>query len=98
MDEDLAPVVHRGSFAGNRDALRQVLTESQSVGKITQSVEPDVADDLVAPGFHNDGKRAGSFHFVGALLDLVSVDLAILRIPGGKGTYADTRLSGQVAA
>jgi hypothetical protein len=75
-----------------------VLTESQSVGKITQSVEPDVADDLVAPGFHNDGKRAGSFHLVSALLVLVSEDVVILRIPGWKGTYADTRLSGQAAA
>jgi len=98
MDEDLAPVVHRGSFAGNRDALRQVLTESQSVGKITKSVEPDVADDLVAPGFHNDGSRAGSFHLVSALLVLVSEAVVILRIPGWKGTYADTRLSGQAAA
>jgi hypothetical protein len=61
-------------------------------------MEPDVADHLVASGFHNDGKRAGSFHFVGALLFLVFEDFAILRIPGGKGTYADTRLLGQVAA
>ncbi len=76
----------------------EVLTESQPVGKITQCVEPDVGDDLVAPRFHNDGKRAGSFHFVGALLFLVLGDFAILRIPGGKGTYADTRLSGQAAA
>jgi hypothetical protein len=37
-----------------------------------------VADDLVAPGFHNDGKRAGSFHLVSALLVLVSEDVAIL--------------------
>ena len=59
---------------------------------------PTWADDLVAPRFHNDGKRAGSFHFVGALLLLVLEDFAILRIPGGKGTYADTRLSGQAAA
>jgi hypothetical protein len=98
VDEDLAPVVHRGSLAGNRDALRQVLTESQPVGKIAQCVEPDVGDDLVAPGFHNDGKRAGSFHLVSALLDLVSVDVAILRIPGWKSTYADTRLLGKAAA
>ena len=75
-----------------------MLTKSQPVGKITQCVEPDVTDDLVASGFHNDGKRAGSFHFVGALLVLVPEDFAILRIPGGKGTYADTRLSGQAAA
>jgi hypothetical protein len=61
-------------------------------------MKSDVADDLVASGFHNDGKRAGSFHFVGALLVLVSDDFAILRIPGGKGTYADARLLGQVAA
>ena len=98
VDEDLAPVVQWGSFDGNRDACREVLTESQSIGKIAQYVEPDVGDDLVAPGFHNDGKRADSFHLVSALLDLVSVDVAILRIPGWKGTYADTRLSGQAAA
>ena len=91
VDEDLAPVVKRSPFARNRDALREVLTESQSVGKITQCVESDVGDDLVASGFHNDGKRAGSFHLVGALLVLVSDDVAILRIPGWKGTYADTR-------
>lgn len=74
-----------------------MLTESQSIGKITQCVKPDMADDLVASGFHNDGKRAGSFHFVGALLVLVSAAFVIFRIPGGKGTYADTRLPGQMA-
>jgi hypothetical protein len=61
-------------------------------------MESDVADDLVAPGFHNDGDGAGNFHFVGALLGLDTDDFAIIRIPGGKGTYADTRLSGQAAA
>ena len=91
-------VTQRGPFARNGDARGQVLTESQSVSKITQCVESDMADDLVASGFHNDGKRAGSFHLVGALLVLVSEDFAILRIPGGKGTYADTRLLGQAAA
>jgi hypothetical protein len=90
--------VQGGAFVRNRDAIGEVLTESQSVGKITQCMDPDVADDLVAPGFHNDGTRAGSFHLVGALLVLVSEDFAILRIPGWKGTYADTRLSGQAAA
>ena len=29
---------------------------AQPVGEITQCMEPDVGDDLVAPGFHNDGK------------------------------------------
>jgi hypothetical protein len=98
VDQDLAPDGQRGSFGGNRDARGEVFTEPQSVGKITQGVEPDVGHDLVAPRFHNDGKRAGSFHFVGALLFLVLEDFAILRIPGGKGTYADARLSGQAAA
>ena len=86
MHEDLAPVVQRGSFARNRYARRKVLAELS-----------DMADDLVASGFHNDGKRAGSFHFVGALLVLVSAAFVIFRIPGGKGTYADTRLPGQMA-
>jgi hypothetical protein len=95
MHQDLAPVVQRGSFGGNRDARGEVFAQSQPVGKITQCVESDVGDDLVAPRFHNDGKRAGSFHFVDALLGLGSGDFAILRIPGGKGMYADTRLSGQ---
>jgi hypothetical protein len=98
MDEDLAPVVQRGSFRGNTDARRQVLAQTQPVGKITKGVETHVANDLVTSGFHNDGDGAGSFHLVGALLVLVSVDLAIVRIPDGKGTYADTRLQGQVAA
>jgi len=85
VDQDLAPVVQRGSFRGNRDARGEVFTEPQSVGKITQCVEPDVGDDLVASRFHNDGKRAGSFHLVDALLGLGSVDVAILRIPGREG-------------
>jgi hypothetical protein len=98
MDEDLASVVHGRPFTRNRDASRQVLTELHAVGKVPQSVEPDVGDDLVASGFHNDGTGAGSFHLVGALLVLVSEDVAIVRIPDGKGTYADTRSSGHVAA
>jgi hypothetical protein len=77
VDEDPAPVVHRGSLTWNRDALRQVLTESQSVGEIAQCMEPDMADDLVASGFHNDEKRAGSYHLVGALLVQVSGDFAL---------------------
>ncbi len=98
MDEDLAPVVHRGPLIGNGDAGRQVLTELHAVGKVPQSVESDVSNNLVACGFHNDGTRAGSFHLVGALLALVSVDVVIVRIPDGKGTYADARSSGEAAA
>ncbi len=97
LDEDLAPVVDRGPLTRNGDAGRQVLTERHPVGKIPQCVESDMADDLVASGFHNDGTRAGSFHFVGALLVLVAGDFAIVRIPDGKGTYADTRSSGHTA-
>ena len=91
-------VTQRGPFARNGDARGQVLTELHAVGKVPQSVEPDVGDDLVASGFHNDGTGAGSFHLVGALLVLVSEDVVIVRIPDGKGTYADTRLLGQAAA
>jgi hypothetical protein len=80
------------------DAGRQELTELHAVGKVPQSVESDVGDNLVASGFHNHGTRAGSFNLVGALLALVSVDVAIVRIPDGKGTHADTRSSGQAAA
>src|ERR1035437_5546749 len=98
VDEDLAPVVQGGPFTRNRDASRQVLTELHAVGKVPQSMESDGGDNLVASGFHNDGTRAGSFHLVGALLVLVSEDVAIVRIPDGKGTYADTRLQGQAAA
>jgi hypothetical protein len=85
--------VRRGSFSRNGHAR----TESQPVGEITQCVESGV-DDLVGPRFHNDGKRAGSSHFVGAILGLGSGDVAILRIPGVRGTYSDTRLSDQAAA
>ena len=42
MDQDLAPVVQRDPFGGNGNACREVLTESQTVDKITQCVEPDV--------------------------------------------------------
>jgi hypothetical protein len=49
VDQDLAAVVQRGPFTRNGDALGEVFTEPQAVGKIAQCMEPDVGDDLVAP-------------------------------------------------
>ena len=43
-------------------------------------------------------ERAGSFHLGSGPSCWGSGDFAILRIPGKKGTYVDTRLSGQAAA
>ena len=51
----------------SRDALGEVLTEFQPVGKITQGVEPDVGDDLARPPIpQRRGSGAGSFDFVDA--------------------------------
>ena len=43
----------QGSFAGNRDARRGVLTESQPVGNITMGMEPVAAGDPITPGCRN---------------------------------------------
>ena len=89
---------HFWNLRGKRDTEALLASIVASSDDAIFSKTPDVVDDLVSSGCHNDGKRAGSFHLVGALLVLVSVDFAIVRIPDGKGTYADTRLQGQAVA
>ncbi len=93
IDEDLASGVQPGTFARNGDVVGGVLTESQSVGEVPNSIEADVADDLGTAGRHNHEERAGSFDLVGALLcgELVGLQPGF---PCQKGTYADALRSG----
>ena len=56
LDEHLATVVHRHSRARPRDARRQRIAQSQSVGEAAQGVQPDVGHHPAPTGFHHDGR------------------------------------------
>jgi hypothetical protein len=67
-------------------------------GQIAQCVEPGMANNLVASGFHNDGKRAGSFHFVCALLVGFLVTSQSSESQMGRDVRGYRRLQGQAVA
>ena len=74
LDEDLAAVVQRRAFAWNGDAPRRVHHRAPGGRqKHPRACSPTWATTPVSPRFHNDAKRAGSFHLVGALLVRVLV-------------------------
>ncbi len=68
LHEDLAPVVKREAASTPWDPGRQCITESQSVGKVTKSVQSDVGHHAGPTGFHHDATSAVTVHFGSALL------------------------------
>jgi hypothetical protein len=48
LNEHLAAVTHRQPCSRRHDRLRQRITDTESVGKRTKQMQPDMGDDLCA--------------------------------------------------
>ena len=68
LDEDLASVVQWEALTGPRDARRERIAETQTVGKGPKSVQADVGHDTGPAGFHLHASRAVSVRLGSALL------------------------------
>jgi len=75
VDQDRPPFGQREALALGRYRCRERIVQAQTVRKCPEGVESDVADDLVAAGFHNDGNGAVGVHLGSALLVQVPVAL-----------------------
>lgn len=68
LGQDLAPVVQREPFTGDRDACADSeLPRPKPVGERAKPVQPDMGLDTLAGPFHHDRNRAVSVHFASAV-------------------------------
>jgi len=64
--------MNREPFRHDWDASRQQISQPQTVGKTTESVQPDMGHQPFSAGLHLQPGRGGSVQLASALLDWTS--------------------------